>query len=250
MIDFTKDSHIHTCYSPDADLEATFQSYITRALELGLTELTFTDHVDIDAAHPLFSELIDYDNYINVFRLVQKKAPIPIKLGVEIGYQSHVKDEIQSFLNRYDFDFVILSIHYIEQKDLYTQEYFEGKSKEDAYRIYFETILDAVTSIDQFSVVGHLDYIPRYSPYGDYDYNRYRDIIDRILKQVIETGKGIEINTSGYRTEERMYPKIEVLKRYIELGGTMITLGSDAHRTSELGRNFDRVKEDIQAIFK
>ena len=248
MIDFTKDSHIHTCFSPDADPKVTFQSYIDKAVELGLRELTFTDHVDFDAAHPLFSKMINYDNYINIFRLVQKTSPIPIRLGVEIGYQPHMKDKIKEFLNTYDFDFVILSIHYIEKKDLYTQEYFQGKTEQEAYSIYFETLLDAVTSIDAFTVIGHLDYIPRYSPFDDYRYSDYSTIIDQILLEVIRKGKGIEINTSGYLTEGRMYPCVDVVSRYIELGGSIITIGSDAHRTSELGRFYDKVKQDLQAI--
>lgn len=248
MIVFNKDSHIHTNYSADADQDATFDAYIKRAEELGLTELTFTDHVDIDAVHPLFHKQIDYDRYLEDFRQVRASSPIPINLGVEIGYQSHVVDEINSFLEKYPFDFVILSIHYLEKKDLYTQEYFKGKTKEEAYQIYFETLLDAVETIDNFDVVGHLDYIPRYSPFDDYEYKDYQDIIDQILQTIIAKGKGIELNASGYVTEGRVYPKVEVVKRYIELGGTNITLGSDAHRVSELARYFNNIKIKLQSI--
>ena len=248
MMDFTKDSHIHTWYSPDADPEATFEGYIEQAIRLGLTELTFTDHVDFDAVHPLFHNMIDYEDYIQAFRLAQKNAPIPIKLGVEIGYQSHVKQDIKTFLATYPFDFVILSLHYLEGKDLYTQEYFAGKTEEEAYRIYFETLLEAVQTMDEFDVIGHFDYIPRYSPYGDYDYAMFQDIIDDILQTLIQKGKGLEINTSGYKTEGRAYPRVEVLRRFVELGGTRITVGSDSHRYEELGRNFEQLKAIQKAI--
>lgn len=240
-----RDSHIHTKYSPDAGQNATFEAYIKRAQEIGLTELVFTDHVDFDAVHPLFHEMINYDTYIKDFRRVQKTSPIPIQLGVEIGYQSHVKSAINNFLKKYPFDYVILSIHYLEQKDLYTQEYFQNKTKKEAYQYYFETCLDAIRSIDDFDVFGHLDYIPRYAPFDDYEYEDYKDIIDQILQELISKGKGIEINTSGYATEQRAYPKVEVLNRYIELGGTMIRYGSDAHRPSELAREFDKQKTTL-----
>lgn len=248
MISWNKDSHIHTHYSPDADKNATFDAYIKQAQELGLSELTFTDHVDIDAVHPLFHTPIDYDAYLTDFQNVQASSPVPIKLGVEIGYQSHVVNEINLFLTKYPFTFVILSVHYLEKKDLYTQEYFTGKTKQEAYQIYFETVLDAVNTIDDFDVIGHLDYIPRYSPFGDYEYEEYKDIIDQILHTIIAKKKGIELNASGYQTEGRFYPKLEVVKRYLELGGTNITFGSDAHRPEELGRHFNDVESKLKAI--
>ena len=111
-MDITRDSHIHTNYSPDAVPRATFQAYINKALELGLTELTFTDHVDIDAVHPLFHQSIDYDSYLMEFRKIQNTSPIPLRLGVEIGYQQHVKQEIIDFISKYSFDFVILSTNF------------------------------------------------------------------------------------------------------------------------------------------
>lgn len=248
MISFKSDSHIHTNYSPDAEKSATFDAYIKQAQNVGLEELTFTDHVDIDAVHPLFHTPIDYDQYVKELQSVKSTSPIPIKLGVEIGYQSHVVEDINSFLSKYPFEFVILSIHYLEKKDLYTQEYFEKKTKREAYQTYFETVLDAVETIDQFDVVGHLDYIPRYSPFGDYEYEDYKDIIDQILLAIIAKGKGIELNASGYKTEGRFYPRIEVVKRYLELGGTTITLGSDAHRPEELGRYFKEIQTELQSI--
>ncbi len=242
MIDFTKDSHIHTCYSPDADQTATFKDYIKKAEHLGLTEIIFTDHVDFDAKHPLFYDMINYDEYINAFEEAKKDANISVRLGVEIGYQAHMTDTINKFIKQYPFEFVILSIHYIEEKDLYTQEYFEQKTKQEAYKIYFDTVLDAISKIESFDVVGHLDYITRYSPFGDYKYELYRDQIETILKTLISQKRGIEINTSGFDKENRSYPKKEIIERYIELGGSKITLGSDSHNIETLARHFNKVK--------
>ena len=140
MIDYTKDNHIHTCYSPDADPKATFQAYIEQAVKLGLTEITFTDHVDFDAVHPLFSTMIDYDKYIEDFNTVKQDSPIPIKLGVEIGYQEHMKETINAFLNSYDFEYVILSIHYIDKQDLYTGEYFSNKTKKELWKSIYNNM--------------------------------------------------------------------------------------------------------------
>ena len=235
------DTHIHTHYSKDADVDATFEGYIKRALELNITHLTFTDHHDIDPAHPLFIVPVDYDQYIKEFNEIKKTSKVVVSLGVEVGYQSHVKEELKTFLKKYPFEYVILSVHYIEKKDLYTGEYFNGKGPFEAYDIYFKTCLEAIQHIDDFHTFGHLDYIPRYAPYEDYKYHEHKETIDLILKALISKGKMLEINTSGFVTEKRMYPKIEVIDRYFELGGRFITLGSDAHRISELGRYFDLI---------
>lgn len=235
------DSHIHTHYSPDADPKATFSAYIEKAQQLGLTSLTFTDHHDLDPAHPLFKTPIDFKTYYQDFLNVKATSTIAIHFGVEVGYQSHVKAELRSFLKSYPFEHVILSIHYLEKKDLYTQVYFQGKTKKEAYQRYFETCLEAINAIDDFHTFGHLDYIPRYAPFGDYDYADYQGIMDDILLALIRKNKALEINTSGFVTEGRAYPKKEVIDRYLILGGTKFTYGSDAHKVDDLARFFSQI---------
>jgi histidinol-phosphatase (PHP family) len=248
MIDFTSDFHLHTAYSPDADRKATFADYLVRAKEKGIQSVAFTDHLDIDPAHPLFLKQIDYDRYFSELDAVMKTSEIKVRRGIEIGYQRHVKDETNLFLKRYPFDFVILSIHYLEKKDFHTGEYHRNKTKKEAYQRYFEACLDAVQTIDRFDVFGHLDHITRYGTYGDYVYNDYRAIIDLILMALIERKKGIEINTSGYRHEGRLYPKKDVIRRFLELGGNQMTIGSDAHSILDLGRDFERAKDELKDI--
>lgn len=246
MIDKLIDTHIHTNFSPDADKDATFENYISKASELGLKELVFTDHVDFDSVHPIFLDMINYDSYIPMFKKIKEESEIKLKLGVEIGYQPHVVEEINSFLLKYPFEHIILSVHYVDKQDMYTKEFFKDKTTYEAFYRYFETVLEAVSKMDNFDVVGHLDYITRYSEVQDYNYNDYKDIIDQILNVIIKKDKGIEINTSGYTTDDRMYPKIEIIQRFLELGGKTITLSSDSHRPSELGRYFDVVEKEFK----
>lgn len=229
------DYHVHSSYSKDADSDATFLKYIEKAKEIGIEKIVFTDHHDIDPAHPLFRESIDFDQYFLDFYNVRKSTSFDMVLGVEVGYQMHVEEELKQFLNKYPFEYIVLSVHYIEQKDLYTQEYFNGKTQEEAYRIYFETCLNAIKNTKHFDTFGHLDYISRYSPFPDYDYCEFKDIIDQILIELIKRNKNLEVNTSGYKTDNRTYPKKEVIDRYLELGGSNLVYGSDAHRVSELG---------------
>jgi histidinol-phosphatase (PHP family) len=242
VIDRLTDSHVHTKFSPDADPNATFLKYVEKAKEIGLKRLIFTDHVDIDAVHPLMRKQINYDQYILEFLEAKKQSDIELLLGVEIGYQNHVIKEMNDFLKQYPFQYKILSIHYVDKMDLYTGEYYQNKTKQEAYQRYFEVCLEAINVMDDFDAFGHLDYITRYGNFGDYDYKDFKEVIDKILCALINKNKILEINTSGIDTEGRLYPKQEVVNRYLELGGTKFSLSSDAHTINELGRHFNDIR--------
>ncbi len=224
------DHHVHTNYSPDS--EADVREYLLRAKSLGQEYVMFTDHIDMGAIEVGFQEHIDYQSYFKTMEKLQEEYGIGIQVGVEIGYEKGYKYEINELLAKYPFDFVIASIHYGDGKDFYLGDFFEGKSQAESYLRYFEILLEMVENFSNFDVVGHLDYIVRYGPFDDktYEYKDYKEIIDYILKAIIKKGKGIEINTSGLRgVLNTTFPKKEVLNRYKELGGKIITLGSDAH---------------------
>ena len=111
------DHHVHTRFSPDSNADVI--KYITTAKELGLKYVLFTDHMDFGTKEPYFMEHIDYDEYIGYMKGLENEYSLPIKIGIEIGYEKNHREEIEEFLKRYDFDFVISSIHYGEDKDFY-----------------------------------------------------------------------------------------------------------------------------------
>jgi histidinol-phosphatase (PHP family) len=224
------DHHVHTNYSPDSD--ASVKEYLIEAKKLGLPFVMFTDHIDMGALELEFKKHIDYSEYFRNMKQLEQEYEIPIQVGVEIGYGIDYKDEIDEFLDKHPFDFVISSVHYGDEKDFYLGDFFDGKSQHESYLRYFEVLLEMVENFSNFEVVGHLDYIVRYGPFENkfYEYEIYKDIIDTILKTLIKKGKGIELNTSGLRGPlNTTFPKIEVLSRYSELGGKIITIGSDSH---------------------
>lgn len=235
------DYHTHTNFSGDS--EAPMELMVKRAIELGLTELVFTDHVDYDYADPVF-EKIDFEEYLRTFNHIKGKYHRDIKLlmGVEIGFQPHVESRIEQLLSHLSFDFVIYSTHMADQLDFYTGAFFDGKEKSVAYQRYFENVLQSIKKPANFNVYGHLDFIVRY---GDYDskvlsYLEHADIIDKILQTLIYNGEGIEINTSGYRYGlGHMHPQEDIIRRYKKLGGEIITVGSDAHRPEDLCADFN-----------
>lgn len=224
------DHHVHTYYSPDSN--ADIEKYLIRAKKLKLESVMFTDHRDIGAVNKNFQNKIDYEEYFENMKKLEKEYEIPIRIGVEIGYEKNHKAEIDEFLNKYPFDFVIASIHYGHGKDFNLGDFFKGKSQLEAYLDYFKLVLDMVENFSNFDVLGHLDFIVRYGPFPDktYEYDKYKTIIDPILKILIKKGKGIELNTSGLRSDlKTTFPKEKVLNRYRELGGEIITIGSDSH---------------------
>ena len=136
---------------------------------------------------------------------------------------------------------LIGSSHIINGNDPYYPEFWEGKSIKEAVMSYFEAILRNVTTYENYDVYGHLDYINRYSHYEDnsLEYKDYSDIIDEILKVLVSKGKGLDINTSGYRYGlGRTNPQLDIVKRFKELGGEIVTVGSDAHKPEDVGAYF------------
>ena len=124
-------------------------------------------------------------------------------------------------------------------------------NKEDLQKYYFETVLSNVTNYNNFNVYGHIDFITRYGGpnYRGLNFKENEDLIQEILKTLISKNKGIEINTSGFRyKEDRTYPSFEVLKKYVELGGEIITIGSDAHIADYIGMDFDYAYDMLKSL--
>lgn len=245
------DNHIHSSFSGDSEMNA--EIACEKAIRLGLDGIAFTDHLDLD--YPDYDEkfLIDFDKYSNVMDQLRLRYREKLKIlkGIEVGYQPHVMENTNQVLTSYDFDFVILSVHIIDRQDPYTKEYFQGKSKAAAFTRYLELIFHSVSDFDNFDVVGHIGYIRRYCDYDDKSlrHSDYPDLLDAILQKIIFKGKGLEINTSGYKgILFTPIPDYDILIRYKELGGEIITIGSDAHSPEHIGMEFGRVRERLTKI--
>jgi histidinol-phosphatase (PHP family) len=243
------DYHLHTSYSPDS--QEPMEEVVKRAVALGLKEIAITDHWDYIYPDHFFPYQTDYEEYAVVFNGLKEKYAdrINIVFGVEIGVGPHLGDTVAAFAERVGFDFIIGSIHAIKDQDLYYNQYFKNLSKREAYTGYFEYFLDSVKAVKEICVAGHLDFISRYGPYSDPAvwYEDFKAPIDNLLKGLIERGKGIEINTSGYRYGiNAVYPQLAILKRYRELGGEILTVGSDAHKAADIAKNFGEARAVLE----
>jgi len=247
------DFHTHSHFSGDCDTP--LEDMISRAVSLGMSHLCLTEHFDPDYPVKEGENLnfhLDTENYRKDFLSFQDKYKDKIQLlwGVELGLQDHLFEFLDAYTKKHPFDFILASSHLCNGEDPYYPEFFFGKDEEQVYLEYFSGILKNVQNYQGYDVYAHLDYIVRYGPNKDarYSYDKYRDLFDMILKTLIEKGKGIELNTGGLKYGLKdVHPYSPILKRYHELGGEIITIGSDAHTPSNLLHHFDRAADVLKS---
>lgn len=247
------DCHLHSSFSGDS--EAPMEDMVLQGISQGLSLMCFTEHHDLSFPDspdgPGSAFLLDPDRYQKEFVRLREKYGDRIRLlfGVELGLQPAVRRENELFAQSFDFDFIIGSTHICRGKDPYYPAFYQGKSEEEAYREYFEAVLENVSSFSDFDSCGHLDYAVRYGPNRDtyYSYERYKDILDEILKCLIQKEKALELNTGGLKSGMRdFHPCREVLRRYRSLGGELITIGSDSHDPAHIAREFDLAAQALK----
>lgn len=238
------DTHMHSQYSGDSD--ATQDSMINAAIEKDLAGICFTEHLDIDYPNNPDLFLLDLPNYTSSLLALKERYQnrISLCLGIELGLQPHLAAIHKEIVLQYPFDFVIASSHVVHGFDPYYPQFYEGRTEETCYREYFESILENLQVFDDFDVYGHIDYVVRYGPNRNqhYSYSQYNEIIDEILKLLIQKGKGIEINTGGFKYKlNHPNPTEEIISRYRELGGEIITIGADAHAPQYVAYAFEKI---------
>lgn len=242
------DYHLHSCFSSDSETQ--IKDIIETAVLKGFDTICLTDHHDID--FPVdkngFDFQLDTPAYWNTMTKLRDeyKDKLDIRIGVELGLMSHISGEAAAYANAYPFDFIIGSSHLVNLVDPYYPEYYEGRTETEAYRAYFESILENVKAIKTYDVYGHLDYVVRYGPTKNlnFKFSDYAEVFEALLKIIIQDGKGIEINTAGlYKGLGYPHPHMDILKLYKSLGGEIITVGSDAHITDKLGYGFDMAEQ-------
>ncbi len=255
------DYHVHSAFSDDSTYN--MEDVIKDAIAMQLEEICFTEHVDYGIKYDWDSGYTipyrngepianaDYKKYVPTLQQLQQKyaSEIAVKLGLEFGMQSHTIPQYEALFQKYPFDFIILSIHEVDNKEFWTQDFQRGKTQKEYNERYYQEMLDIVKNYKNYSVLGHMDSITRYDKQGVYPFEKIKPIITEILKIVIADGKGIEFNTSYHRYGLKdTTPCMEILKLYRELGGKMITIGSDSHKPEHLGAFITEAKTILKEL--
>lgn len=255
------DYHVHTEYSDDSIYP--MEDVILDAIEMGLDEICFTDHVDYGVkcdwdsgktieyrdGEPLAN--VYYPHYMEEIKEMQYLYGdrIALKTGLEFGMQVHTIPQFEQLFSKYKFDFIILSVHQVENKEFWTQDFQTGKTQQEYHERYYGEMLELVRRYKNYSVIGHMDLITRYDKAGGYPFEKIKPLVTDILKTVISDGKGIELNTSFHRYAlSDTTPSAEILKLYYNLGGKVITIGSDSHRPEQLGAYMREGKKLLRSM--
>lgn len=246
------DYHVHTNFSDDC--EYPMQQVVEDAIARGLDEICFTDHVDYgvkqdpdditqpvaflfgDPTKPLLN--VDYPAYFaEIDRLRRVYAGrITLRQGMEFGVQTQTADAFRALYKKYDYDCILLSIHEIDNKEFWNQEFQEGKTQKEYNDAYFASMLEVISQYKDYSVIAHMDVMRRYDAQGFYSYKNNLETIEAILRRLIADGKGLEVNTATTRYGiEDMTPAAGILQLYRALGGELLTIGSDSHKPTDLG---------------
>ncbi|MBQ7765809.1 MAG: histidinol-phosphatase HisJ family protein [Lachnospiraceae bacterium] len=247
------DFHMHSNFSGDS--KAALGHMVHGAVAKGLNTICFTDHNDPffpyrEGEEGMFD--LDTDRYLESLLQTAElyRDKIDIRHGVEIGIQTHIYKELSEYIRKYPFDFVIGSSHLCLGTDPYYPAFWEDRSLKDGLTVYLEDIHQNVHNFTDYDVYGHLDYIVRYAPgkNKDFRFADYADILEDILKTIIDKGKGIEVNSAGFRQGlGAPNPCADILKLYRSLGGEILTTGSDAHKPEDIASDFTQTEALIQS---
>ena len=242
------DNHNHCEFSFDGK-RTTVEASSRAAAAKGLGGLCFADHCDIFVPEqtlsfsPRSKDLVDVEAQQAEIDRVQSLIPeIKILKGIEIGMHPRCREQVKQVISQHNFDQIIGSIHYIEDTDPFFGSFFEGKTWQEAYRCYLETLYNEMKAWGDFDIMGHYDYIVRYCNYEQVDilYKHFSDVFDEIFRYLIHNGKALEINTKSYQNYKGRQASLDtnVLLRYKEMGGEIISFGSDSHDDFVVGTDF------------
>jgi len=255
MIDY----HIHTHQSIDA--EGTFDEYCRQAIKLGLSEICFTNHCELDPARndsyirfgnkrmPLSTELLKKAAHqIIEAKKRYRRAGLVVKLGIEVGYYQGIENILTELLKGIELDFILGSIHCLDHICIDSskehQLYFSKHGVDELLINYYQEIKNLISS-NLFDSLGHLDVYKKYGIgfYGHKIADFPKGLLIDCFKLMAKNNLALEINTAGLKRIGQFYISPSMLRLAREAGVKFITIGSDAHRVADLGY---KIKEAAQ----
>ena len=240
------DYHMHSTVSFDA--KDTGLAMALAAKERGLKEICFTDHID-------YTPEMDMVFDTAVYNAAYDNLEVPgllIRRGMEFGLTPDNAGQLKTDLGRRHFDFVLGSIHLVEGLDVYLEPYWADKTYDEAIRLHLETTLECVRAHEDYDVLGHLTFIAKCGANPRKELLRYADhrsIMDEIMLELVKRGKGMELNTSGIDRCGGSLPTLDYFQRFYDLGGRIVTVGSDAHDVARVGQYTHEMTAELKKIF-
>ncbi|GAB6169426.1 histidinol phosphate phosphatase [Clostridium carnis] len=236
------DSHMHSKFSTDSNMKITDAISTAKEKNLGII---ITDHMDLD-----YPSLNEFKFHVpSYFKEYENYRCHSLCLGIEIGLAESTLIENEQLTSSYNFDFVLGSIHNVNNMDIYLDYVKTNYSKRELIQYYLENMLNCIKLYNNFDSLSHIDYLCRYTSFenNEIDVTLYKDILSEIFKTLLSKNKVIELNTARLNNKTSRDSLLEIYKLYKDLGGKYVTLGSDAHTLNSIGRNFN-VAQDMISI--
>ncbi|NLA77608.1 MAG: histidinol-phosphatase HisJ family protein [Clostridiales bacterium] len=236
------DTHVHTDNSPDGNHSAML--LCETAENTGIRAIAFCDHCDVDVFYK-----DNYDRRVTqaYFEVARARSAFLGKLlvleGIELGEPAYEPELSEKIISSQEYDFVIGSLHNLRgREDFYYMTSFEGVDIDALVREYFDELL-IMTQWGKFDTIAHITYPFRYfyKVAGvTVDIQKYKKQTDELFSLLAEKDIALEINTAGLRQPiNKTSPELDSVKRFKQLGGRMITVGSDAHYAEHLGAGIE-----------
>lgn len=228
---------MHSVNSRDG--KNTITDMCAKAISAGIDEIAITDHFEPMSGSRNCPEYKPERYFLDILkaRYIFGRE-VKIKSAVELG-QPHIYPEYsQRLIDTYPYDYVLSSVHKMKDDTDFGDIAYTAENVSN-YCVKYLKELKLLAQWNQFDCIGHLDLVKRYASQYNIkaDFMNHKDMLEEILKIVIQNGKGIEVNTSGLRqSAKECVPALSIISLYRELGGEIITVGSDAHIATDVGK--------------
>lgn len=234
------DYHMHTHFSCDS--KATMVEMCKSAIAQEIPEIGFSEHYDLHPLEPC-QNWFQADRWWEELTRCREEfaGRLIIRAGIEVGEPHLYRAETEALLARYPFDYVLGSLHWVGRNSVFDINYFKNHDADVAYSTFFVE-LEKMTRSGGFDILSHFDVLIRtaHAVYGHYNVAEYEDLVRPILRNCIDHGIALDLNTSALRKRANVLtPNLETLRWYVELGGERVTLGSDAHKPLDVGGHLD-----------
>lgn len=254
------DYHMHSEYSGDIPKGkgSSVSDLCETAVEKGFSEIAITDHYDIDGIYYGAFPMLDIEGVYSDILSARAKCcgKLSILFGIEIGQACHMPLETNRLLARYPFDYIIGSVHAVRGIIDFSLLKMETMSDTELMNLWerYLTEMKELIVWGNFYTLAHLTYPFRYMKFAGREKlldleKKGRDCFEDILKAIIQKGISLEVNTSGLRQGlGTTMPGDDLIRFYKELGGELITIGSDAHRAVDLGANIKETTAKLKSM--
>lgn len=242
-----------------SDASQTIEELIKAAKDLGIANISITEHYDMDYPHKdeIFTfDLKEYGKVFPSWRALSAENNGPsLNMGIEIGWQPHLNERIKDTVATLPFDTVILSNHLFRGIEIFYSTECAHIPRKDRNKEYIRTLVRMCTELDDYDILAHYDYINRYidNKESAVFYKDCPEEFDKLFDVLITKEKALEINTSSINSQilkgsSYVMPDPELIRRYIAMGGKLITIGSDAHKSENIGIHFEKTAKYLKAL--